>query len=156
MKKVANKTTKERSGIVRDLRKVRSSPDQINSAANSFSSLDVSMDTSPSEKTVLARINSPWKRTSLRKSRTQTADDGSPSGKMIALQLLDTGWRVALPILVLTYIGIKTDRQNGTTPLYSLIGFFLSLFMATVLVYKQIKSVYPDFFKELRNKGANK
>ena len=80
----------------------------------------------------------------------------SPSGKMIDLQLLDTSWRVALPIMVLSYVGIRIDRQNDTTPLYSLIGFFLSLIMATVLVYQQIKSVYPDFFKELRNKGVNK
>lgn len=102
MKKVANKTTKERSGV-----------------------------------------------------RPYTSD-GSPSGKMIAVQFLDTGWRVALPILLLSYIGIRIDHQNGTTPLYSLVGFFLSLVMATVLVYKQINSAFPDFLKELNKKGTNK
>ena len=51
-----------------DLRKARSSPDRINSATNSFSSLDVSTNTSPSDKTVLARANSPPERTILRKS----------------------------------------------------------------------------------------
>jgi len=51
-----------------DLRKAPSSPDRIISAANGFSSLDVSSDTSPSEKTVFARANSPWKLAILRKS----------------------------------------------------------------------------------------
>ena len=61
-----------------DLRKARSSPDLSNSpaclagtagrAANGFSSIDVSSDTSPSDKTVFARTNSPQERTILRKS----------------------------------------------------------------------------------------
>src|SRR3990172_7257846 len=96
------------------------------------------------------------KTTKERSGSKQATDVGSPSGKMIALQFLDTGWRVSLPILVITYIGIRIDRQNSTMPLYSLIGFFFSLVIATILVYQQIKSVYPDFFKELRNKGVNK
>lgn len=84
-------------------------------------------------------------------------DISSPDSRTVALQFLDTAWRVALPILVITYIGVKLDRQNDTMPLYSLIGFFLSLIMATILVYQQIKSVYPDFFKDLKNKnkGSN-
>jgi len=51
-----------------DIRKARSSPDLSNSAANGFSSFDVSTDTSSSDKTVFARVNSPLERTILRKS----------------------------------------------------------------------------------------
>ena len=58
-----------------DLRKARSSPG-INTlaclpagrVANGFSSLDVSSDTSPSDKTIFARVISPWIRSILRKS----------------------------------------------------------------------------------------
>jgi len=96
------------------------------------------------------------KTTKERSGFRSTAPVGSPSGKMIALQFLDTGWRVALPILVLTYAGIKIDKINRTMPLCSLISFFLSLIVATYLVYLQIKSVYPDFFRELKNKGGKK
>jgi len=51
-----------------DIRKARSSPDLSNSATNGFSSFDVSTDTSSSDKTVFARVNSPLERTILRKS----------------------------------------------------------------------------------------
>jgi len=51
-----------------DLRKTSSPPDRINSPANGFSSLDVSTDTSSSDKTVFARINSPQGRGISRKS----------------------------------------------------------------------------------------
>ena len=75
-----------------------------------------------------------------------------PSGTVIALQLLDTSWRVTLPILGFTYLGIRLDRHNGTSPLYTLIGLFLSLALSTLLVYKQVKYLYPDFFKQMRDK----
>ncbi len=51
-----------------DLRKAPSSPDRLTSVANSFSSLDVPSGTSPSDKTVFARADSPWERGILRKS----------------------------------------------------------------------------------------
>ena len=51
-----------------DSPKTPPSPDRILSATNSFSSLDVAMATSPSDKTVFARDNSLWERTILRKS----------------------------------------------------------------------------------------
>lgn len=78
----------------------------------------------------------------------------SLDGKVVAFQLLDTGWRVALPILLLSYVGIRLDRHYDTKPLYTLIGFFLSLAVATLLVYRQISELYPDFFKS--GKGAAK
>lgn len=68
-------------------------------------------------------------------------------GWLMALQLLDTTWRVALPILLLSIIGIKFDNHYASAPRYTLIGFFLSLVIATALVYRQIKTLYPDFFK---------
>ena len=73
-------------------------------------------------------------------------------GWVVALQLLDTGLRVAIPILVLSFVGSKLDNHFQTKPLYTLIGFFLSLAISIVLVYKQIKSAYPDFFDSVTRK----
>jgi hypothetical protein len=67
----------------------------------------------------------------------------------IALQLLDTTWRVALPILLLTYLGHKLDDGMGTNPLFIMGGLFLGLAVAGLLVYRQIQLAYPDFFKKV-------
>jgi F0F1-type ATP synthase assembly protein I len=69
------------------------------------------------------------------------------SGWTIAIQLMDTSWRVAVPILAFSYIGIQLDKHLHTRPLYSILGLFLALALATFLVYKQIKTLYPEFFK---------
>lgn len=66
----------------------------------------------------------------------------------IGLQLLDTSWRVALPILLLTYVGHKFDLGFGTNPLFITSGLFLSIVIACLLIYRQIKIAYPDFFKK--------
>ena len=68
------------------------------------------------------------------------------------MQLMDTTWRVALPILLLSYIGIRLDRNYGSEPLYTLIGLFISLALAVVLVYKQIDALYPGFFKDMKKR----
>lgn len=72
------------------------------------------------------------------------------SGITIALQFLDTTWRVVLPIAIFTYIGIRMDARYNTRPLYSLIGLFSSLILAIYLVYKQIKQAYPNFYKQVK------
>ncbi|MBI1857138.1 UvrD-helicase domain-containing protein [Candidatus Saccharibacteria bacterium] len=71
-----------------DLRKTPPSPDRILSATNGFSSLDVAMATSPSDKTVFARDNSLWERTILRKSSLSLASDFSTSPPAIGAHLI--------------------------------------------------------------------
>lgn len=79
-------------------------------------------------------------------------NNGQPevNGWAVAAQFLDTGWRVALPIIGLSYLGIRLDRHFGTRPLYAISGLFLSLGLASLLIYRQIKSAYPEFFKKNR------
>lgn len=67
--------------------------------------------------------------------------------------MMDTAWRVAIPIIVLTIAGIQLDKSNGTQPLYTLIGLFLALAASSLLVYRQIKNLYPDFFKRNEKKS---
>ena len=88
-----------------------------------------------------------------KKEKTTTTKSGTKNqpgldGWVIAMQFLDTGWRVALPIAGLSYIGIRLDEHYGTNPRYALIGLFLSLFISTALVYKQITTAYPDFINK--------
>ena len=80
---------------------------------------------------------------------TTGSESKSPFGDWaIALQLADTTARVAIPIVIFTLGGIWLDKQSGSKPLYTLIGLFGSLILSTILVYKQIKSAYPEFFKK--------
>lgn len=73
-------------------------------------------------------------------------------GLTIGLQFADTSWRVAVPIVALTFIGIKLDQHYGTRPWLSISGLFISIAVATLLVYKQLKAAYPDFM----GKGGKK
>lgn len=78
-------------------------------------------------------------------TRRESGDKPQTSGIFIALQFLDTGWRVALPILVISYIGIQLDKSHGTTPLYSVGGLLFSIVVSAFLVYRQIKDNFPEF-----------
>lgn len=84
----------------------------------------------------------------VKRSPTKVGGGKNPDklGWLMALQLLDTTWRVALPIILLTFIGAKLDKHYNTSPAFILTGLFLSLFIAIILVYRQIKVAYPDFF----------
>ena len=70
----------------------------------------------------------------------------SVSGMTVAVQLLDTSWRVALPIVILSWLGIHLDHHYHHKILFTVTGICLSLIFATILVYKQIKLAYPEFF----------
>lgn len=83
--------------------------------------------------------------TTKRGQQPQTKD--SPiKGMVVAMQLLDTSWRVALPILVLSIAGVRLDRHYGSSPLFMVSGLIVALAISTILVYKQIARAYPDFF----------
>jgi len=66
-----------------DLRKAPPSPDQIWSTANCFSSLDVSTDTSLSDKTIGTNPDVPWKRRSLRKSSRNKSQETRDSVRLV-------------------------------------------------------------------------
>lgn len=88
------------------------------------------------------------------KSKQKTPEAASPlSGLTLAVQLLDVTWRVALPIVGLTLLGNWLDRHLGIRPVLTLTGFIASIFVATLLVYLQVKAAYPDFFKKAGKKA---
>lgn len=75
------------------------------------------------------------------------------SGYLIAFQFLDTSWRVALPIVVLSLLGHKLDQRLNSGPLFLMIGFFASLPILVLLVYRQINSAYPEIFSSKRKRN---
>jgi len=76
------------------------------------------------------------------------------NGYLITLQFLDTSWRVALPIIVFSLIGHKIDQQQNSGPLFLMLGFFVSLPIMVLLIYRQLKGAYPDMFNSKREKNS--
>lgn len=73
-------------------------------------------------------------------SRVPSADNSS-AAQMIWLSLADTTWRVAVPTVAFSALGIVADKKFGTMPLWTLVGLVLGLVAAGALVWKQLKAV---------------
>jgi len=59
----------------------------------------------------------------------------------IILDLLDTAWRIATPMLVFSGLGIFVDKKVGTAPWITLVGLTIGLVGAGLLVRKQLAAV---------------
>lgn len=81
----------------------------------------------------------------VKKSRKKAASFGVSNIQLIGM-FLDTGWRVAAPILLFTLFGHWLDIKLKTSPLLIIIGLLISLLTASLLVYKQLKVAFPDMF----------
>jgi F0F1-type ATP synthase assembly protein I len=68
----------------------------------------------------------------------------SPSGKdhfslgTLATDLLDTAWRIAIPVLVFASAGIFVDSKVGSAPWVTLSGMAVGFVFAGLLVKKQL------------------
>jgi len=96
------------------------------------------------------------------KTTTQLPYASSPAqspitGTVLALQLLDTSWRIALPIVVLSIIGVRLDQHFHTRPVLTIGSMLLALIISVTLVYKQIAAAYPEFLHgKTQAKGGQK
>jgi Putative F0F1-ATPase subunit Ca2+/Mg2+ transporter len=63
------------------------------------------------------------------------------SAGSIGLQLLDTTWRMTVPVLVFALAGILLDKRLDTAPWITVLGVIIGFVIAARLVYKQIKAV---------------
>lgn len=59
----------------------------------------------------------------------------------IALDFLDTTWRIAVPVVLFAGIGIFIDKQAGTKPWLTLLGLVIGLGFAGLLLKKQLAAV---------------
>ncbi len=64
----------------------------------------------------------------------------------LPVYLVDTTWRVAVPILVFSIGGYKLDQKYSTDPWLTIIGVILSVVFATLLMYRFIKANFPELF----------
>jgi hypothetical protein len=53
----------------------------------------------------------------------------------------DTTWRMFIPTIGLTVLGLLADKQFGTTPWIMTLGIILGALLAAALVRRQIKKV---------------
>ena len=66
----------------------------------------------------------------------------------IQTALVEMAWQVAIPFMVLTLGGNWIDGQQDTEPVFTIIGMFLGLAAATLLVYRIVQRHYPNTFKK--------
>ncbi|MBW3538010.1 AtpZ/AtpI family protein [Candidatus Parcubacteria bacterium] len=71
--------------------------------------------------------------------------DDQPSGPVKNLSVWaisgEIGLKLALPLLVLMLGGIKLDKANGTTPLFTFIGIALALTASITMIARMIRRV---------------
>lgn len=84
------------------------------------------------------------------KDKTEITDSPSVDVAHMAGLLLDTSWRVAVPIISLTMLGHYIDGRVGHKYLYLFIGLGLSVVVVVLLIYRQLCIVFPEQF------GSNK
>jgi hypothetical protein len=80
-------------------------------------------------------------------SASQTDDEKKPtppnSSTVILLltTIADTTWRMFIPTVGLTILGLLADKALKTTPWIMIVGIILGAYLAYVLVRRQIKKV---------------
>lgn len=72
-------------------------------------------------------------------SATGAPNNGGAGG--IFASLADTTWRVAVPTVLFSGLGIVADKKLHTMPLWTLIGLVVGLAAAGALVWHQIQNV---------------
>lgn len=73
---------------------------------------------------------------------TSTPGVGAPlTAGAIGLTLLDTAWRIAIPVILFAGAGIFADRSLGTKPWLTMLATVLGFAIAGVLLKKQLEAV---------------
>lgn len=75
-------------------------------------------------------------------STTKSPDKPAPvSMGTIALDLLNTAWRIAVPVLIFSVAGIFADKHWHTAPWITLLGLVVGFVFAGLLIKQQISIV---------------
>lgn len=62
----------------------------------------------------------------------------------LAMDLLDTAWRIAIPVVAAAVLGIVMDRSLGTRPWMTLVASVAGLGVAGWLVKRQLAAVEQE------------
>lgn len=76
-------------------------------------------------------------------SKPPTPDDGVANTKApklrVGREIADTTWRMTVPVVIFTFIGIFLDLRLDTTPWVTFLGVIIGFYFAIILVKQQIK-----------------
>lgn len=62
----------------------------------------------------------------------------------LGLDLLDTTWRIVVPVLIFTALGIFADIQLGTKPWLTILAVIVGFVMAGLLIKRLLASVEKE------------
>jgi hypothetical protein len=80
-----------------------------------------------------------------RETQSPESPKVSPRGTALVIfgTILDTTWRMFIPVLSLLVLGLWLDTKTGHKPLFTLGGVLLGFGLAIALVYQQYRQVTP-------------
>jgi F0F1-type ATP synthase assembly protein I len=61
--------------------------------------------------------------------------------RTVALDLLDTAWRIAVPVILFASAGIFVDQKADSAPWFTLLGTLLGFVVAGYLLKQQLQAV---------------
>lgn len=67
--------------------------------------------------------------------------EGNSAGQTVWAGLADTTWRIAVPTVLFSGLGIAADLKFETMPFWTVVGLVLGLTAAGALVWRQIKAL---------------
>lgn len=70
-----------------------------------------------------------------------SAPSNHPTVALLIGTALDTTWRMFIPTIGGTVLGVMIDRNFGSTPLATIIGVVIGVGLAGLLIYRQLKKV---------------
>lgn len=53
----------------------------------------------------------------------------------------EIGIKIALPLLLFVFLGVKVDKSIGTLPLFTILGILLALGCSVYLIWRMIKRI---------------
>lgn len=60
----------------------------------------------------------------------------------------ELGYTIAIPIVLLGFGGAWLDKKYGTSPLFILTGFFLSILISSIGIYRKAKVIIAESAKK--------
>ncbi len=63
----------------------------------------------------------------------------APPKLHVGREIADTTWRMTVPVVIFTFVGIFVDLKLDTTPWITFLGVIVGFYFAVVLIKQQIK-----------------
>lgn len=79
---------------------------------------------------------------------SDTKDEGGIAKTLwLSVQLVwDMGWIIAIPAVVLGFIGAYLDRFFQTSPLFILLGFVLAFLFSAIGIFRKLREIMKKRF----------